>query len=430
MKKLIPQLLGGTPPKPTKTEYTVLRQLVQWIPSGMIQRLADEHRLDIRKWSAVSHVVALMYGQLAGCDSLNGIVDAARVHEGEWRNIRGAEPPKRNTFSNANRHRDADMAERLYWEVFDHLAAVCPGFGEYRKHKGFLARLKRGIFAIDSSTIRLSLNCIDWARHRRKKAAAKLHLRLDVGSRLPAFAVVEDAAHHDSVRADALCAGLKAGDVCVADRAYTDFGFLEGLRARGVFFVVRQKKNMRFKSVKTLPKGGDAGVVSDGLVEPALARSKGLYPFPLRRVTARVEVDGKLREMVFLTDNFDWSARTVAELYKARWSIELFFKELKQTCLIHDFVGYNENAVRWQVWTGLLVHLLLRFMRHVTGWELSFSRLAGVVRAAVWVKRDLAAILKTYGTAPRPKRGEPAAKPPPLQAFFDFWQFDYGTASP
>ena len=430
MKKLIPQLLGCTPPKPTKTEYTVLRQLVQWIPSGMIQRLADEHRLDIRKWSAVSHVVALMYGQLAGCDSLNGIVDAARVHEGEWRNIRGAEPPKRNTFSNANRRRDADMAERLYWEVFDHLAAVCPGFGEYRKHKGFLARLKRGIFAIDSSTIKLSLNCIDWARHRRKKAAAKLHLRLDVGSRLPAFAVVEDAAHHDSVRADALCAGLKAGDVCVADRAYTDFGFLEGLRARGVFFVVRQKKNMRFKSVKTLPKGGDAGVVSDGLVEPALARSKGLYPFPLRRVTARVEVDGKLREMVFLTDNLDWSARTVSELYKARWAVELFFKELKQTCMIHDFVGYNENAVRWQVWTGLLVHLLLRFMRHAAGWELSFSRLAGVVRAAVWVKRDLAAILKTYGTAPRPRRGEPAAKPPPLQAFFDFWQFDYGTANP
>jgi len=90
MKKLIPQLLGFTLPKPTKTVYTVLRQLVQWIPPGMIQRLADEHKLDIRKWSAVSHVVALLYGQLAGCDSLNGIVDAARVHEGEWRNIRGA----------------------------------------------------------------------------------------------------------------------------------------------------------------------------------------------------------------------------------------------------------------------------------------------------------------------------------------------------
>src|SRR5574344_1240535 len=332
MKKLIPQLLGGTPPKPTKTVYTVLRQLVQWIPSGMIQRLADEHKLDIRKWSAVSHVVALMYGQIAGCDSLNGIVDAARVHEGEWRNIRGAQPPKRNTFSNANRHRDAAMAERLYGEVFEHLVSVCPGFGQYKRHKGFLARMKRGIFAIDSSTIKLCLNCIDWARHRRKKAAAKLHLRLDAGSRLPAFAVVEDAAHHDSVRAEALCSGLKAGDVCVADRAYTEFGFLHGLRVRGVFFVVRQKKNMRLTRVKRLRKGSDAGIISDELVEPVLAHTKKLYPVPLRRVTARVEVDGKMKVMTFLTNHLGWSARTVAELYRARVAVELFFKELKQAC--------------------------------------------------------------------------------------------------
>ncbi len=430
MKKLLPQLLGFTLPKPTKTVYTVLRQLVQWIPPGMIQRLADEHKLDIRKWSAVSHVVALMYGQLAGCESLNGIVDAARVHEGEWRNIRGAQPPKRNTFSNANRRRDAAMAERLYWEVFEHLVRVCPGFGQYKRHKGFLARMKRGIFAIDSSTIKLCLNCIDWARHRRKKAAAKLHMNLNVGSRLPAFAVVEDAGHHDSTRAETLCAGLSAGDVCLADRAYTDFSFLDSLRARGVFFVVRQKKNMRLKRVKSLRKSSDAGIISDELAGPVLARTKKLYPSPLRRVTARVEVDGKMKVMVFLTNNLDWSARTVAELYRARWAVELFFKELKQTCQIHDFVGYNENAVKWQVWTGMLVHLLLRFMRHVSGWGLSFSRLAGVARAAVWVKRDLMAILKTYGTAPRPKPGEFREKTPPLQVFFDFWRFDYGTAGP
>ena len=404
MKKLIPQSLGFTHPKPTKTVYTVLRQLVQWIPPGMIQRLADEHKLDIRKWSAVSHVVALMYGQLAGCDSLNGIVDAARVHEGEWRNIRGAQPPKRNTFSNANRHRDAAMAERLYWEVFEHLVSVCPGFGQYNRHKGFLARMKRGIFAIDSSTIKLCLNCIDWARHRRKKAAAKLHMNLDVGSRLPAFAVVEDAGHHDSTRAQTLCAGLTAGDVCLADRAYTDFGFLDGLRARGILFVVRQKKNMRFKSVKTLPKGWDASVISDELVEPVLARSKKLYPVPLRRVTARVEVDGKDMEMTFITNNFVWSPRTIAELYRARWAIEIFFKELKQTLQLADFVGYNEKAVKWQVWTGLLAHLLLRFLKHVSKWGLSFSRLAGTVRTAVWMKIDLLDALRKYGTAGGPKR--------------------------
>jgi hypothetical protein len=115
------------PRKPTKTVYSVLRQLVQWIPGGLIQQLADGAELDIRGWSAVSHVVALMYGQLTGCGSLNGIVDAARVHESQWRSVRGAQPPKRNTFSNANRTRYPLVAEQLYWAVFEHLVTVCPG---------------------------------------------------------------------------------------------------------------------------------------------------------------------------------------------------------------------------------------------------------------------------------------------------------------
>jgi hypothetical protein len=430
MKELIPQKYGFSLPKPTKTVYTVLRQLVQWIPSGMIQRLAEEHKLDIRKWSAVSHVVALMYGQLSGCESLNGIVDAARVHESQWRNIRGAQPPKRNTFSNANRRRDASMAEHLYWEVFDHLVTICPEFGQYKRHKGFLNRLKREIYAIDSSTIKLCLNSIDWAKHRRKKAAAKLHMNLNVGSRLPAFTIVEDARHHDSTKAEALCAPLVAGDICLADRAYTDFSFLNSLEARGIFFVVRQKQNMRMRCKQKLHQAVAANIICDELVVPVLKRSKELYPGTLRRVTARVEVNGKLKKMEFLTNNFKWSATTIAELYRARWSVELFFKELKQTCQIHDFVGYNENAVKWQMWIGLLVHLLLRFMAHVTGWTLSFSRLAGVVRAAVWVKRDLAELLKMYGTAHGQKQDDIPPKPPLLQTYFDFWQLNYGTAGP
>ena len=403
MKKLIPQSLGFTPPKPTKTVYTVLRQLVQWIPPGMIQRLADEHKLDIRKWSAVSHVVALLYGQLAGCDSLNGIVDAARVHEGEWRNIRGAQPPKRNTFSNANRHRDAAMSERLYWEVFEHLVSVCPGFGQYNRHKGFLARMKRGIFAIDSSTIWLCLNCIDWARHRRKKAAAKTHMSLNVGNRLPTFAVVEDAAHHDSKRADALCAGLKDGDVLLADRAYLDLAFLFGLARRGVFFVLREKKSMVFEVLEER-RHKNPRILSDQTVRMSRKGSGEKYPETLRRVTAVVEVDGKDTEMTFITNNFAWSPRTVAELYRARWAIEIFFKELKQTLQLSDFVGYNEKAVKWQVWTGLLAHLLLRFLKHVSKWGLSFSRLAGTVRAAVWMKISLLDVLRKYGTAGGPSR--------------------------
>ena len=393
----------GAPARPAKTAYTTLRQIVQWIPENLVDRLAREAGADIRKFSAFSHVLALLYGHLSGASSLNEICDALRLHEPEVNRIRGASAPRRNTFSNANRTRDPAIAEKLYWGVFEHLQDVCPSFTQYAKHKGFISRLKRDIFAIDSTTLQLSLDCIDWARHRRKKAAAKTHMRINVGTMLPSFAVVEDAAHHDSQRAETLCAGLKDGDVLLADRAYVDLAFLFDLAQRGVFFVLREKKNMVFTVLEERAHK-DPRILSDQTVRMSRKDSDELYPETLRRVTAIVEVDGKDMEMTFITNNFDWSPRTVAELYRARWAIEIFFKELKQTLQLRDFVGYNEKAVKWQVWTGLLTHLLLRFLKHITKWALSFSRLAGIVRSAVWMKTDLPQTLRFYGTAGGPNR--------------------------
>jgi hypothetical protein len=354
-----------TSPAPTKTTYTILAQLVQWIPHGLIPKLAADFELDIRKFSATSHVVALMFGQLARCPCLNGIVDAAAAHRAEWTRIRGAQPPARNTFSNANKTRDPAMAETLYWAVFKHFADHFPDFTGHRSYTGFLFRVRKAVHAIDSTTLRLALNAIDRARHRRKKAAAKLHLRLDLSNTLPAFAVVEPAAHHDVTRAKTLCAGLKDGDVLLADRAYTDFAFLDDLHRRGVRFVVRDKTSLCLKNVKKSKredawKGAEILITADDAVRLKHAKTHASYPRDFRRVTARVLVDQRWVEMRFLTNAEDWSARTIAELYKARWGIELFFKELKQTCEIGDFVGHNENAVKWQVWTALLTHLLLR----------------------------------------------------------------------
>ena len=139
-----------------------------------------------------------------------------------------------------------------------------------------------------------------------------------------------------------------------------------------------------------------------------------------RRDTAMIEVRGQMRRMAFFTNNRDWSARTVAELYRARWAVELFFKELKQTCQLRDFVGYNENAVKWQVWTGLLVHLLLRYLKFLSEWKLSFSRLAGVVRAGVWVRRSIVRLLEMYGTAGGWKSDGTKPKPLHLQGFLPF----------
>ena len=384
----------------------------------MIPVLTREYGIDARTFTGTSHVFSLIYGHAAHALSLNDICDALSVHGAEFLRVRDAVPPKRNTFSNANRTRDPAMAEALYWKMLTHLQGICPGFTEYGKHAGFIFRLKRDIFAMDSTTLQLTLASIDWARHRRRKAAAKCHMRLNIGTFLPAFAVVEDAAHHDSVRAGALCAAMAAGDVLLADRAYVDLPFLADLDARGVFFVLRPKRNMLFETVKKLPCKGNT--LRDELVRPAGVKTSKAYPGLLRMVTALVEVDGVEREMTFVTNNTVWSARTIAELYRARWAIELFFKELKQTLQLQDFVGTNEKAVKWQVWTGLLTHLLLRFLRHISRWGRSFSRCAGIVRSALWVKTDLGELLRCYGTADGPHRPVLSAKMPYLPGFEAF----------
>lgn len=408
----------GGPSRPARNKHTAFRQACNLIPGHMVEGLVREFKIDARKFSGNSHVNALLYTHLGRTESLNETCDALRVHEAEFLRVRGSTAPARNTFSNANRTRDPAMAEALYWRMLKYLGELSPGFTEYGKHAGFIHRLKREVFAMDSTTLQLTLASIDWARHRRRKAAAKCHMRLNVGSFLPAFAVVEDAGHHDSTKAAALCAALVAGDVVLGDRAYVDLPHLADLDARGVFFVLRPKRKMLFDVVKELPCKGK--VLRDALVRPAGVRTSKAYTGPLRLVTALVTVDGIEREMTFVTNNTSWSARTIAELYRARWAVELFFKEIKQTLQLRDFVGTNEKAVKWQVWTGLLAHLLLRFLKHLSGWRHSFSRCVGVVRAALWVKADLLGILRCYGTADGPHRPVTCAEDPFLPGFEAF----------
>jgi len=410
---------GRATPRPTRSAYTTFHQLVQYIPHGLIDKIANEEGADIRKFSATSHFMALLFGQLTSAPSLNDICDALRLHEPELKRIRGATAPKRNTFSNANRRRDPIIAERMYWALFDHLRTLAPGFTQCKKHSGFLHRVKRDIFAIDSTTLQLTLNSIDWAKHRRKKAAAKTHMRLNIGNMLPVYVVIEEASHHDVTRAEALCAGLEAGNVLLADRAYLDYGLLNSLSKREVIFVMREKKNLRFKVISER-KHENPNIVSDQTVVPEDEKTAEKYTGTLRRVTAIVQVNRQDCEMTFITNHLTWSPWTIAELYRARWAIELFFKEIKQTLQLSDFVGYNENAVKWQVWVALIAHLLLRFMKHISKWGLSFSRLCGITRAAIWMKNNFIEILNLYGTADGPKRPTVVGEQLYFQGFHHF----------
>lgn len=352
-----------------------------------------------RSFSAWSHVVSLLYCQLTHSIGLNDLCDALRHHRPKLFTIRAATPPSRNGLSHANKHRNADMMEALFWRMLDHLQNQFPGFGPSGRYKGLPRRFKKAVYSIDSSTIALVANCMDWARHRRRKAAAKLHLRLNLQTFLPSFAVIEEGSHHDSSRMIALCAGLAAGEIAVFDKAYVHFRHLFSLTTRGVFWVTRAKDNLRYHVCKR--RKVDGPVLRDDEITLKTKKSQGDYPKRIRRIVARVEVDGKTLEMVFITNNMDWAASSVCDLYQSRWAIEVFFKQIKQTLQVCDFLGHSKQAIRWQLWSALLMYLLLRFQAWCSNWPHSFARLFTMVRGVVWDRFDLGDTLRSYGTAGR-----------------------------
>lgn len=372
----------------------------------MVSTLAKKHGVDAqsRTYTPWSHVVTMLYAHFSHALGLNDLCDALQMNAAALSTIRGAVPPSRNNLSHANQIRNADMAEELYWNMMKHLMDTVPGFAKGKVRRGYLRRFSKTIHAMDSTTVQLVANCMDWAKHRRRKAAAKCHLRLDLQSFLPRCAIIDTAKHHDSTMTRRLCAELKPGEIAVFDKAYNKFKHLFELTQRGVWWVGRAKDNMQYKVVRTLETTGHKRILRDEVIELAVEMSKEAYPCELRRVVALVEINGKDVEIAFITNNLEWSAWTVAELYRCRWDIEVFFKEIKQTLQLSDFLGYSANAVRWQIWMGLLVHLLTRCLAFMHGWKHGFKRLFTVARASLWRRWDLPALLKSYGTAKPPGR--------------------------
>ena len=380
--------------------FSILRQLCNLIPNHLVPKLARETGVDkqARTYLPWSHVVTLLFAQLTHSLGLNDVCDALNLNSGPLSAIRGATAPSRNNLSHANRKRDPAMAEQLFWHMLEYLQNLCPRFGSGHRRK-FAFRFKRMIHLVDSTTIQLVANCLDWAKHRRRKAAAKCHLRLNLQSFLPRFAIVDTARHADAKRAREVCAALLAGEIVIFDKAYLDLLHLFDLFCRGVFWVTRAKEGMQFRVVQRYQWGRVGNILRDDLVQMKSPASRRAYPARLRRVVAWVEVDGKMRQMEFLSNNLEWSAQTIVDLYRCRWGIELFFKEIKQTLQLADFLGHNANAVRWQVWTALLTYLLLRFCAFLSRWPHSFTRLFTLLRSALWQKLDLRGLLEAYGTA-------------------------------
>ena len=376
--------------KPTRGNFNILRQICNLIPEHEVSK--DQART-FSPWRPHRQPAGRATGSWHRTQWLG---DSLQLRSGPLSTIRGATPPSRNGLSRANRKRSPAMAEKLFWRTLDHLTQQTPAFAA-GKRRGPAFRFKMPIHVIDSTTMELVAHCLDWARHRRRKAAAKTHMRLNLQSLLPGFVIVDTAAEHDNKRARELCAGLNSGEIALFDKRYVDFGHLRDLDWRGISWVTRAKENMVYEVMRKMPASKDAKILRDEVI--VLSNENKPAPELMRRVVALVQIDGEEREMTFLTNNLAWSPRSVADLYRCRWQIEVFFKQIKQTLQLGDFLGHNAHAVRWQMWTALLTYVLLRYLSHLSKRAHSFTRLFTLLRAALWEKYDLLKLLACYGTA-------------------------------
>jgi hypothetical protein len=390
--------------KAAKNKHTTLQQICNLIPGHLVTSLAREYGVEERwrRFSPWSHVVAMIYAQLSHTLSLNDIVDSCHNHRGALDAIRHATPPSKNGLSYANMNRNADMMEALFWRMLSHIQNICPRFGIGHSYSGLPRRFRRAVYAVDSTTIQLVANHISWAKHRRRKAAVKIHLGLDLHTFLPKFVVVKEASTHDATMAKELCAPLADGEIVIFDKAYLDFNHLKTLDERGVFWVMRAKDNMQYRSVgQQVVKAKN--ILRDESVKLTIPKSRKEYPGSFRRIEAVVDINGEPTVMVFITNNRQWSPTSICDLYKSRWAIEVFFKQIKQTLQLADFLGNNESAVRWQVWSALLCYLLLRFIAHLGKWQGSFSRIFTLLRAILFDHLDIFSVMAACAQA----RGSP-----------------------
>ncbi len=391
--------------KPAKHKFTSLKQVVEIIPPYLVSKLATKHGVDKRSRSFTpwSHVVSMIFAQLSHALSLNDVCDALRYHASALLTLRNATPPSRNGLSHANKVRNSEMAKDLFYETLAQLSGNFPKFGRLDTPFKLSRRIKRAINIIDSTTIQLFANCMDWAKHRRHKAAAKCHMLLNAHTFLPRFAIVKTAKSSDAVMARVLCKSLRDGEIAIFDKAYIDFKHLYELMQRGVVWVTRSKTNMSYRVVKKY-KTTNSSIIKDAAIKLRGTNSSQFYPEIFRLIIANVERDGKLVRMEFITDDFELAASTICGLYKARWDIELFFKQVKQTLKLSSFLGYSENAVQWQIWIALLTYVILRFIAYMSKWRGTFTRLLTTIRGVLWNRFDLNSLLRFCGTAPSQKQ--------------------------
>jgi hypothetical protein len=371
---------------------SVLSQLLKLLPRHEFEKQAN--RVDGRRRSDAlsrwSQFFALTVGQLGGRRSLRDI-EATVQSQRQHRYHLGSQSISRSALGRANERLDYRFYDGLFESLYRRCASNTPRHGFRFKHK---------LFSLDASLIDVSMKVFPWVRFGRRKSAFKLHLGLDHDGLIPAFACVTHGQASEMVYARQLA--LPRGSVLVFDRGYNCYRWHNSLTEKGIFFVSRLRGNAQYRVLERRAVDTASAVTSDQTIEYTAQRKDGEPLKPIRRIGYRDPETGK--HYVFISNQFRWSAQTIADIYKQRWQVELFFKWIKQNLKIKAFLGTSENAVMTQIMAALCVYLLLAYLKFQSKIGKSLQQITRLLQLNLFARRSLSALLQP------PDRSSP---PPP-----------------
>ncbi len=366
------------------TGRTIFAQLLDFVSPYEFRKCVDRYHghYKVQRFSCWDQFLCLAFAQLTYRESLRDIQACLRVAQPKLYHVGFRGPVARNTLANANHVRD--------WRIFaDFAQGLIATARALYATEDFGVELDQAAYALDATVIDLCLALFPWAKFRRRKAAVKLHTLLDLRGNIPSVLFITPGRVHDVNLLDALV--VEAGAFYILDRGYLDFARLYRLHQALGFFVTRAKRNFRFRYLDSRPVDRTTGVHSDQTVRLYGFYSRRGYPERLRRI--RYFDAEKRKWLVFLTNNFTLPALTVAQLYKCRWQVELFFKWIKQHLRIKAFYGTSENAVKTQLWIAIAVYVLVAIVKKRLHLEVSLYTILQILSVSLFEKIPLAEAL-------------------------------------
>jgi len=366
------------------TGSTIFSQLMDFLPWRRFQTCVDRYsgNYKVKAFTCADHFRVMAFAQLTYRESLRDIEACLRAMSAKLYHMGIRSTISRNTLAHANETRD--------WRIYADFAQILIAKAQkLYVDEDIGIDLEATIYALDSTTIDLCLSLFPWARFRNTKGAIKLHTLMNLRGSIPEFILISDGKLHDVNILDILFPCL--GAYYIMDRAYLDFGRLYDLHQAKAFFVTKAKSNFRFKRRYSHVSDKSQGVMCDQTIMLITPHSVEAYPEPLRRIKYYDKENDK--KLVFLTNDFNLSASMIAQLYKARWQIELFFKWIKQHLRIKSFYGTSQNAVKTQLWIAISTYLIVVILKKELQLELSLYTILQVLSLSLFEKDHILQVL-------------------------------------